>query len=142
VAEDFAAWDVDVTTEETDDLGNPLVLTNIGARAVIGGKSSDWFGSGAGGVAYVNSFGRAYYEPAFVFPGDLGNGYPKYVWEATSHELGHRLGLSHDGTSTTSCPRSSPQQQAKQNARAALLPLPTRAMVLLFLPSHISTTCY
>jgi hypothetical protein len=32
-----------------------------------------------------------------VFPAQLGSGYPKYVWEATSHELGHRLGLSHDG---------------------------------------------
>lgn len=34
----------------------------------------------AGGVAYVNVWGRSdvtYYQPAFVFPGMLGNGYPK-----------------------------------------------------------------
>ncbi|KIY95480.1 hypothetical protein MNEG_12481 [Monoraphidium neglectum] len=97
VAEDFAAFDVDVTTEETDASGAQINLADNGARAVIGGSSYDWFGSGAGGVAYVNTFGNTYYDPAFVFPAQLGSGYPKYVWEATSHELGHRLGLSHDG---------------------------------------------
>jgi hypothetical protein len=47
----------------------------------------------AGGVAYVGVWGRSdhYYQPAFVFPGKLGNGYAKYVWEAVSHEVGHNL---------------------------------------------------
>jgi hypothetical protein len=49
VAEDFAAFDVDITTEEPTD---PL---RIGSRAVIGGSSYDWYGAGAGGVAYVVS---------------------------------------------------------------------------------------
>ena len=53
VAEDYAAFDVDVTTEE------PLDQTKIGARAAIGGSSYDWYGAGAGGVAYVVSWGLA-----------------------------------------------------------------------------------
>ncbi|GBF87613.1 hypothetical protein Rsub_00324 [Raphidocelis subcapitata] len=104
VSEDYAPWNVDVTTEETDAAGSPIVLTSRGVRAVIGGSSLDWYGAktGAktGGVAYVNTFGSAYYEPAYVFPAQLSNGAPKYVAEATSHELGHRLGLSHDGDAT------------------------------------------
>ena len=101
VAEDYAAFDVDVTTEETEPAtGAQLDLTDRGTRAVIGGSSYDWYGAGAGGVAYVGVFGNPYYQPAFVFPAQLGSGYPKYVWEAASHEIGHNLGLSHDGTST------------------------------------------
>jgi hypothetical protein len=86
VAEDFAAWDVDVTTEEADPAtGLAVNLVNRGARAVIGGSSYDWYGAGAGGVAYVNTFGNSYYEPAYIFPAQLGTGTPKYVWEAISH---------------------------------------------------------
>ncbi|KAI8464004.1 MAG: hypothetical protein J3K34DRAFT_462145 [Monoraphidium minutum] len=92
VAEDFAVFDVDVTTED-----NGVVLADRGTRCVIGGNS-DWYtAAGAGGVAYVGVFGRPEYMPAFVFPKQLGNGYPKYVAEAISHEVGHNLGLSHDG---------------------------------------------
>ena len=61
VAEDYAAFDVDVTTEETDPLtGAPLALSGSGARAVIGGSSYDWYGAGAGGVAYVGTFGARF----------------------------------------------------------------------------------
>ena len=62
--------------------------------------------AGAGGVAYVNVWGRTdtydyeYYSPALVYYENLGNGQPRYVAEASSHELGHNLALSHDGTST------------------------------------------
>jgi hypothetical protein len=83
VAEDYSTvFDVDVTTEDPGD----AYLANWGVRAVIGGSSKDWYGS-AGGVAYVGVFPKTganygnYYQPAFVFPAQLGNGYPKYVWE-------------------------------------------------------------
>eukprot|EP00775_Hariotina_reticulata_P009441 gene9441-9606_t len=91
VAEDFAPWDVDVTTIRPANLaGNTM-------RVSIGGNNS-WYGA-AGGVAYVGVFGRSdtYYQPAFVFPKNLGPDYPRYIWEAVSHEVGHTLGLSHDG---------------------------------------------
>ena len=69
-------------------------------RVAIGGSSYDWYGSGAGGVAYMNVFSRGdlLYQPAFVFPAQLGGGgTAKFIWEAVSHEVGHTLGLSHDG---------------------------------------------
>lgn len=100
VAEDFAAFDLDVTTEETDAAGAPISLSGRGARAAIGGSSWDWLQASAGGIAYVGVFGNDYYGPAFVFSDQLGGGHSKYVWEAISHEIGHNLGLSHDGSST------------------------------------------
>jgi len=105
VAEDFAPFGINVTTQ---DLGVDA-LTNTGGRdnqwgvrAAIGGSFSDWYGSSAGGVAYVDTFGNATYGPAFVFSKNLGGGNEKYTAEAISHEVGHSLGLLHDGTSTAS----------------------------------------
>ncbi len=37
------------------------------------------------------------YRPAFVYYNNLGGGREDYVAEAASHEMGHNLGLSHDG---------------------------------------------
>jgi hypothetical protein len=58
---------VDVTTQETDANGAPLNLVDNGVRAVIGGSANDWFGGGAGGIAYVNGFGSD-----FLAPGERG----------------------------------------------------------------------
>jgi PKD repeat protein len=104
VSEDYAAWDVDVTTE---DPGLEAIRktsyndANYGVRCVIGGSSSQWLGSAAGGVAYVGSFGGIVSAtssqndvPAFVFPIELSNN-AKYIAEAVSHEVGHTLGLYH-----------------------------------------------
>ncbi|KAI8473584.1 MAG: hypothetical protein J3K34DRAFT_499386 [Monoraphidium minutum] len=96
VAEDFAFAEVDVTTEELDAAGNPLEVTDQGVRVCIGGSSMDWFGYTAGGVAYLHSFGRPVANPTFVFPKELSNK-PRAIAEATSHEVGHALGLYHDG---------------------------------------------
>jgi hypothetical protein len=43
------------------------------------------YGAGAGGVAYVNVWGASnhFYQPAYVFPAQLGNGAPKYTVSAT-----------------------------------------------------------
>jgi PKD repeat protein len=101
VAEDYAPFNVNVTTREPndDDLRkNSDDDIFYGIRVVIGGNSN-WFGSAAGGVAYLGSFDWSSDTPAFVFPAQLGNGHPKYVGEAVSHEVGHSFGLNHDGTS-------------------------------------------
>lgn len=102
VSEDYAPWDVDVTTEEPplESLRKSSSTdTAYGIRMVIGGSSSDWYGSSAGGVAYIGSFSWNSDTPAFVFPAQLGSGRPKYVAEAISHEAGHTVGLNHDGVS-------------------------------------------
>ena len=103
VAEDFAPFNVNVTTKEPplDELrktkSNDIFY---GIRVVIGGNSNWLIDPGAGGVAYLNSFDYSTDTPAFVFPEELGNGFPKYVAEAVSHEAGHSFGLEHDGTSS------------------------------------------
>lgn len=102
VSEDYAAWDVDVTTQEPplESLRKTTSTdTAYGVRVVIGGSSYDWYGAGAGGVAYIGSFSWNSDTPCFVFPVELGNGWPKYIAEATSHEVGHTVGLNHDGVS-------------------------------------------
>jgi hypothetical protein len=102
VAEDYAPFNVNVTTQ---DPGAAAIVrsgvgdTAWGVRAVIGGSYSDWFGESAGGVAYLNTFGSSVDQNVFIFSNNLGNG-EKAVAEAISHEVGHSLGLSHDGTST------------------------------------------
>lgn len=104
VAEDFMPFDVDVTTEEpaADELiKSGSGDTMWGIRVAIGGSSSDWLGMSAGGIAYINSFNWSNDTPTFVFDEQLGNGHEKYTAEAISHEVGHTLGLYHDGTPST-----------------------------------------
>ncbi len=109
VAEDYAPFDVDVTTEEAalDAIQRTSSAdTQYGTRAVITRSMPELCGKSCGGVAYVNVFSYYSsatpdrYRPAWVFFDKLGNGYPKYVAEAVSHEVGHNLNLNHDGTST------------------------------------------
>ncbi len=98
VAEDFAMYDIDITTEDPGLEGlrkSGTSDTAYGIRVVIGGASGDWYGS-AGGVAFLNSFDSSSDLPCWVFPGSLGNS-EKNIAEATSHEVGHTLALNHDG---------------------------------------------
>lgn len=100
VAEDLAPFDIDVTTEEPAAFG-PSV-GHILVSPVLDAYGNPIYSDGYGGVAYVGVWGNsnfAYYQPALVFPENLGNS-AKNIAEAASHELGHNLGLSHDGTST------------------------------------------
>lgn len=109
VAEDYAPFDVDVTTQEptVDALRRTSSTdTQYGTRAVITRSMPELCSQSCGGVAYVNvyswysSTNPEQYQPAWVFFDKLGNGYPKYVAEAASHEVGHNLNLNHDGSST------------------------------------------
>jgi len=102
VAEDYAPFDIDVTTEEPASFdrytGHILVTHSIDDTGTP--MPYDY----AGGVAYVNVFGNSiyhtYYSPALVYYNHLGSGGETYVAEASSHEFGHNTGLSHDGTNS------------------------------------------
>jgi hypothetical protein len=106
VAEDYAPFDVDVTTQEpAQDAITRSGATDLqyGTRVLI--DPTTWYqsGCGCGGVAYVGVFDQnsnhAYYQPALVFTRGVGTG-AKNIAEAASHEAGHNVGLSHDGTAS------------------------------------------
>ena len=105
VAEDFSMFEINVTTQdpglEALRKSNSSDQT-YGIRVCIGGSSGrdgDWFTSSVGGVAFVGNFDASNDVPCWVFPMNLGNS-EKNIAEAASHEVGHTLGLTHDGTST------------------------------------------
>jgi hypothetical protein len=90
VAEDYAPFNIDVTTVAPASYGAKTAV-----RVAIGGSASDWYSSGAGGVAFIGSFQWSGDTPAFVFTNNLGKTNAKNIAEAVSHEAGHTLGLRH-----------------------------------------------
>jgi hypothetical protein len=90
VSEDYAPFDIDVTTINPGSLADQVV-----AHIAIGGNWSDWYGASAGGVAYVGGFYNFAPNVGYVFEAALANGHARYVAEAASHEAGHLFGLSH-----------------------------------------------
>ncbi|MFN3216830.1 MAG: PKD domain-containing protein [Acidimicrobiales bacterium] len=107
VAEDFAPFDVNVTTK---DPGLAAIERTgpgdqqFGTRVLISNTMTFFSDCGCGGVAYVGVFDftstHSYYQPAWVFQRGVGSG-SKGIAEAASHEAGHNLGLAHDGTSSS-----------------------------------------
>lgn len=99
VAEDYAPFNVDVTTQEPASFGPTVGRILITQSVDSNGKKMP--SSTAGGVAYVGVWGTSnyasYYSPALIYYNNLSSGFPPYVAEAASHEMGHNLGLSHDG---------------------------------------------
>ena len=87
VADDFRPFNVNVTTELAVFQAAPAFSR---MRCIIT-PTSAWYPD-AGGVAYVGSFTWGDDTPCWVF-----NGGEVSAAEAVSHEVGHTLGLSHDG---------------------------------------------
>ncbi len=96
VAEDFAPWNVNVTTI---DPGTEALRrggsgdTQWGVRVVI--TDDTWANCGCGGHAYIGAFDDSLDEPVFVYNTSF-----KGVSEAITHEVGHAMLLAHDGTQT------------------------------------------
>ena len=112
VAEDFAAINVDVTTENPGVSGltrSSSSDTSFGAHAVISNDYPFQQKCRCGGVAYVGVVDWIYsdynpYSPSFNFlshsPGFLVNSAD--AAGIVSHETGHNLGMAHDGSTTAS----------------------------------------
>ncbi len=97
VAEDYAPFNIDVTTERPATFGTRTAHALITRNTDANGDPNP--ASTAGGVAYVNVFGTtsyAKYRPAWIYHNNLGN-VESYVAEGATHEIGHNLGLTHDG---------------------------------------------
>jgi hypothetical protein len=124
VAEDFAPFDVNVTTSQPTDsalfadfVGDPV----HGTTSVV--TTEKWLRStqlacqaGCGGIAYIDIFGKGsiissgsigagtrvdrFYGTAWAFPSTSTS--LAYTASTISHEVGHNLGLRHDGTATAS----------------------------------------
>ena len=107
VAESFAPYDIDVTTEQ------PSTWTSTTGYAVItptsGRDNATLPHAGSGGIAYLNVFGMASgyaygtpgcYSPLWVTA--YTGGSTMYMATTIAHEFGHNLGLSHDGATLPS----------------------------------------
>lgn len=95
VAEDYAPFNVNVTTEK------PVVYNTAQYTEIYITPSSQWYGQ-SGGVAYLGSYKWGLNVPAFVFSTLLGNR-AKEVTEAASHEAGHTVNLNHANRFDAAC---------------------------------------
>ena len=98
VAEDFAPFDVNVTTQ---DPGVNALRKSSGSDQQYGVRclmtqATGGFGNGIGGVAFLGSFDDSIDNPVFAFNKGVLNGAM-----TASHEVGHALGLFHDGLNSS-----------------------------------------
>jgi hypothetical protein len=103
VAEDWAPFDIDVTTERpasfaTSPWGGSQVIWNLVTRSetALGFPSGSLFGiAAAPGLCIVS---RGFLgQPTFTFWGNIGPRNHTDIAETVSHEAGHVVGLVHDG---------------------------------------------
>lgn len=104
VAEDYAPFDINVTTDVAyDPVNYNGNKDNVGWLLICETTDNNNVAlphAGSGGVAYVGVFGETNYNPTYQpawVTSTNGGGDPDIVAEAASHEMGHNMGLSHDG---------------------------------------------
>ena len=112
VAEDYAPFDVDVTTavpSQSQISRTSASDTTFGVSIVVTGDN--WIcPSSCAGVAYLNAF-NSYtntqvnadqLKPGWTFTSSYFAAVPAIVAGIVSHEAGHTFGLAHDGTTSVS----------------------------------------
>ena len=98
IAEDYRPFNINVTT---DSLKYEAAPATKRMRAIFTITNS-WYGTSAGGVAYIGSFTWGDNTPCFIFTA-LFKYNVKNIAEAGAHELGHTLGLRHQATYDATC---------------------------------------
>ncbi len=91
MSEDYLPFALNITTSEAVYQAAPA---NRRMRCIF--TPTNTAAPGSGGVAYIGSFSWGNETPCWVF-----NGGVKGAGEAGSHEIGHTVGLLHDGRNTT-----------------------------------------
>jgi hypothetical protein len=97
VAEDYSPFNINVTTERPASMNSRVAIALVTGKNDANGDPNP--NNTVAGVAYVNVFGTSSfsrYRPAWIYHDNLGN-VESYLAEAISHEIGHNMGLSHDG---------------------------------------------
>lgn len=100
VAEDYAPFDVNVTT--TDPGPDALYRTSeddgeYGMTAVVTDTTDIAPAEDASGRAWLGGFGNEFLSPAMIFAPIARDSNPPDVGNIVSHEIGHTLNLAHDG---------------------------------------------
>lgn len=118
VAEDYRPFDINITTDSTRYWAAPVKQR----MRVILTTSNGWYGSNAGGVAFVNSFTWGDNTPCFIFTSLLGYD-AKAVAEAASHEAGHTLGLRHQASYNANCVKTAEYNAGKGAGETGWAPI-------------------
>ena len=87
IAEDFSPFNINITTDRSIYEATP-----INRRMMCIFTPTDTAAPGSGGVAYLYSFADSSDDPCWVY--NLGT---KSAGDTGSHEVGHTMGLIHDG---------------------------------------------
>ncbi len=95
VAEFFSPFNINVTTQDPGAAAlsySGASDNSFGIRVVITDEGNKpW-----GGIGYVSSFAWNSDTPVFVYANNLADN-AKYIADCIAHEVGHSLGLNHDG---------------------------------------------
>lgn len=87
---DYSPWSLLVTKDKS--IYDATAEAN--RQKIIVSNTHSWYGTNAGGVAYLETLFWTFEVEGFVFSGLLGND-TKRVWETVTHEVGHTIGLKH-----------------------------------------------